>query len=85
VDVRHCTPTNQSKEELMFALSLKDARNFRQRYLLPAISNNLIEMTQADKPNSPTQKTDILWRTFQRRPQPCLMVNGSVVSEITEI
>jgi hypothetical protein len=43
-----------SKEELMFALSLKDARNFRQRYLLPAISNNLIEMTQADKPNSPT-------------------------------
>jgi hypothetical protein len=39
-----------SKEELMFALSLKDARNFRQRYLLPAISNNLIEMTQADKP-----------------------------------
>jgi D-ribose pyranose/furanose isomerase RbsD len=34
-----------SKEELMFALSLKDARNFRQRYLLPAISNNLIEMT----------------------------------------
>ena len=45
-----------SKEELMFALSLKDARNFRQRYLLPAISNNLIEMTQADKPNSPTQK-----------------------------
>jgi hypothetical protein len=27
-----------SKEELMFALSLKDARNFRQRYLLPAIS-----------------------------------------------
>jgi D-ribose pyranose/furanose isomerase RbsD len=38
-----------SKEELMFALSLKDARNFRQRYLLPAISNNLIEMKQADK------------------------------------
>jgi hypothetical protein len=37
-----------SKEGLMFALSLKDARNFRQRYLLPAISNNLIEMTQAD-------------------------------------
>ena len=45
-----------SKEELMFALSLKDARNFRQRYLLPAISNNLIEMKQADKLNSPTQK-----------------------------
>jgi hypothetical protein len=37
-------------------LSLKDAKSFRQRYLLLAISNNLIEMTQPDKPNSPTQK-----------------------------
>ncbi len=45
-----------SKEELMLALSLKDAKSFRQRYLLLAISNNLIEMTQPDKPNSPTQK-----------------------------
>ncbi|BAS67183.1 ATP-dependent DNA helicase RecG [endosymbiont of Bathymodiolus septemdierum str. Myojin knoll] len=45
-----------SKKELMLVLSLKDAKNFRQRYLLPAISNNLIEMTQPDKPNSPTQK-----------------------------
>ncbi len=45
-----------SKEELMLVLSLKDAKSFRQRYLLPAISNNLIEMTQPDKPNSPTQK-----------------------------
>jgi hypothetical protein len=43
-----------SKEELMLALSLKDAKSFRQRYLLLAISNNLIEMTQPDKPNSPT-------------------------------
>jgi hypothetical protein len=29
-----------NKEELMFALSLKDSRNFHQRYL-PAIANNL--------------------------------------------
>jgi hypothetical protein len=28
------------KEELMLALSLKNSRNFRQRYL-PAIANNL--------------------------------------------
>jgi hypothetical protein len=28
-----------SKEELMLALSLKDAKSFRQRYLLLAISN----------------------------------------------
>jgi hypothetical protein len=29
-----------NKEELMFALSLKNSRNFHQRYL-PAIANNL--------------------------------------------
>jgi hypothetical protein len=48
VDVRHCTPTNQIKEELMFALSLKDARNFRQRYLLPAISNKPYQCRNTD-------------------------------------
>ena len=45
-----------SKEELMSALALKDAKNFRKRYLLPAISANLIEMTQPNNPKSPTQK-----------------------------
>ncbi|CAB5499090.1 Fic domain protein, KPN_03553 type [Bathymodiolus thermophilus thioautotrophic gill symbiont] len=45
-----------NKEELMLALGLKDARNFRQKYLLPAISANLVTMTQPNSPNSPTQK-----------------------------
>jgi hypothetical protein len=45
-----------SKEELMIILALKDAKNFRKHYLLPALSNNLIEMTQPDAPQSPTQK-----------------------------
>ncbi|VVM22894.1 Fic domain protein, KPN_03553 type [uncultured Gammaproteobacteria bacterium] len=53
-----------SKEELMFALSLKDARNFRQRYLLPAISNNLIEMKQADKPTARHKNID--WFNYER-------------------
>ncbi len=45
-----------SKEQLMRALALKDAKNFRKRYLLPAIAANLVKMTQANSPNSPTQK-----------------------------
>lgn len=45
-----------SKEKLMIILALKDAKNFRKHYLLPALSNNLIEMTQPDAPQSPTQK-----------------------------
>lgn len=45
-----------SKEELMIILALKDAKNFRKLYLLPALSNNLIEMTQPNTPQSPTQK-----------------------------
>lgn len=45
-----------TREELMRALSLKDAKNFRQHYLLPALSEGLIEMTQPDRPQSPTQK-----------------------------
>lgn len=45
-----------SREALMQALGLKDAKHFRQHYLLPALSANLIEMTQPDSPSSPTQK-----------------------------
>ena len=45
-----------SKEDLMLALGLKDTKNFRQKYLLPAISENLVVMTQPNSPNSPTQK-----------------------------
>lgn len=45
-----------SKEELMIILGLKDAKNFRKHYLSPALSNNLIEMTQPNTPQSPTQK-----------------------------
>jgi Fic family protein len=45
-----------SKAELMSILKLKDGKNFRNNYLNPAIKNNLIEMTQPQTPNSPTQK-----------------------------
>jgi Fic family protein len=45
-----------SRAELQNALGLKDAKSFRERYLIPAIENGLIEMTQPDKPNSRFQK-----------------------------
>jgi Fic family protein len=45
-----------SRAELQVALGLKDAKSFRARYLIPAIENGLIEMTQPNKPNSRFQK-----------------------------
>ncbi len=45
-----------NREQLMLALNLKDAKSFRERYLSPALSAGLVEMTQPDSPKSPTQK-----------------------------
>lgn len=44
------------REELQNALSLSDRKSFRERYLKPALSDGLIEMTVPDKPNSRLQK-----------------------------
>ncbi len=45
-----------SGKELMERVGLKHRPTFRQNYLLPAIENNLVEMTFPDKPNSSKQK-----------------------------
>lgn len=45
-----------SGNELMQRLGLKSRAAFRQNYLLPAIENELVEMTIPDKPNSRNQK-----------------------------
>ncbi|MCC7300180.1 MAG: Fic family protein [Verrucomicrobia bacterium] len=45
-----------SRAELMKALKLKDRVNFSRNYLEPALSDKLIEKTEPDSPNSPTQK-----------------------------
>lgn len=44
------------RKEVQDSLGLKGQANFRERYLEPALSNGLIEMTQPDSPKSPTQK-----------------------------
>lgn len=45
-----------SKNDLMRSLGLKDTKYFKQNILQKAIKLNLIELTQPDSPNSPTQK-----------------------------
>lgn len=45
-----------TRDELMIALGLKDRKSFRERYLLPALEDGLIEMTLPDKPNSRLQR-----------------------------
>ncbi|MBW2557489.1 MAG: putative DNA binding domain-containing protein [Deltaproteobacteria bacterium] len=44
------------RKELRKRLGLKSEANFRERYLVPALSIKLIEMTQPDSSKSPTQK-----------------------------
>jgi len=45
-----------TREELQNFLGLQDRKSFRERYLLPALVEKLIEMTIPDKPNSRLQK-----------------------------
>ena len=45
-----------SREQLQSALGLKDRKSFRERYLMPALEQGLIEMTIPEKPNSSLQK-----------------------------
>ncbi len=45
-----------SKNDLMQSLRLKDTKYFKQNILQKAIKLNLIELTQPNSPNSPTQK-----------------------------
>lgn len=44
------------REALQSALGLSDRKSFRERYLKPALTDGLIEMTIPDKPNSPLQQ-----------------------------
>ncbi|MGE4241932.1 Fic family protein [Ramlibacter sp.] len=46
----------QSRQELLAALQLRDRKHFADAYLLPALINGLIKMTIPDKPNSRLQQ-----------------------------
>ncbi|HDR47061.1 MAG TPA: AAA family ATPase [Geoalkalibacter subterraneus] len=49
--------TNEmDRQQILQALGLKARKNLRVSYLEPALKHGLIEMTQPDSPNSPTQK-----------------------------
>lgn len=45
-----------SRDQLQLALGLQDRKSFTARYLKPALSAGLIEMTIPNKPNSRLQK-----------------------------
>ena len=45
-----------TRAELMEAVELKDRVSFSRNYLEPALTATLLEMTQPESPNSPTQK-----------------------------
>ena len=45
-----------TRTEMQAALGLKGRANFEERYLKPALSQGLVEMTIPDKPKSRLQK-----------------------------
>ena len=54
---------DKSVVEMMERLGLKDRHNFNERYLQPALSLGLVEMTIPDKPNSRLQRYRLVCRT----------------------
>ncbi len=47
---------DMSKQELKHQLGLKDDEHFRKAYLLPAVQEGFLEMTEPDKPRSSKQR-----------------------------
>ncbi len=45
-----------AREEIQGVLGLQDRKSFRERYLVPALADGLIEMTLPGKPNSRLQR-----------------------------
>jgi hypothetical protein len=61
------------REEIQKILGLQDRKSFRERYLVPALTAGLIEMTLPDKPNSRLQRyrlTDQGRRWIQHQGKP---------------
>jgi hypothetical protein len=52
----HLLTTEMDRQQILHALGLKVRKNLRVTYLEPSLKQCLVEMTQPDSPNSPTQK-----------------------------
>ena len=52
----HVLKNEMDRQQILQALGLKARKNLRITYLEPALNLGLIEMTQPESPNSPTQK-----------------------------
>jgi hypothetical protein len=55
-----------SRDELQIALGLQDRKSFSERYLKPALTAGLIEMTIPEKPNSRLQKYRLANKALNR-------------------
>lgn len=53
--IRLLSTHDMSRDKIQHALGLKDKKSFRERYLQPALKEQLIEMTIPGKPNSNLQ------------------------------
>ena len=45
-----------SRRQILGALGLRDRKSLRQRYLLPALQDGLVEMTRPDAPSAANQQ-----------------------------
>ena len=70
-----------SREALQSALGLSDRKSFRERYLKPALTDGLIEMTIPDKPNSRLQKYRL---TDKGRQMKALHDGGALVQRLVK-
>ena len=58
-----------TREAMQSALDLRDRKSFRERYLVPALVEGLIEMTIPDRPNSRLQKYRLTGKGHQMAEQ----------------
>ena len=81
----------KTRNELMQMLELKDAVNFRQNFVKPAIEMGLVRMTQPDSLKSPTQKYRITIKgatildntSAPTLPPPTTQVTPEVTTDVT--
>ncbi|WP_461468028.1 Fic family protein, partial [Melaminivora sp.] len=56
MDLLKCMEGEMGRQAMQDALALADRKHFRKTYLLPALAQGVLEMTQPDKPNSRHQR-----------------------------
>ncbi len=63
--IRLLMVNDMSRKEMMDALNLKGRDNFEKNYIRPALEEGIIERTEPNSPNSPTQKYRLTEKGFE--------------------